>query len=133
VSSLTSEQARAYLERWELVRAAEAAELQRTPMQTKLLQLAAPMQSREVFGTDPGREAESAKVHELWGADQAGDECLRRCLRRFWKTSRDCWRLIPTQMLQLPDAGSASSRLQRLCRTSWTSSTELLRDSRLGA
>jgi hypothetical protein len=46
VGALTAEQARAYLERWELVRAVEAAELQRTPMQTKLLQLAALMHSR---------------------------------------------------------------------------------------
>jgi hypothetical protein len=66
MSSLTSEQARAYLERWELVRAAEAAQLQSTQMQMKLLQLAALMQSREIFGADPGREADTRKVRELW-------------------------------------------------------------------
>jgi len=67
MSSLTSEQARAYLERWELVRAAEAAQLQSTQMHTKLLQLAALMQSREIFAADPDREAESRQVRELWG------------------------------------------------------------------
>jgi len=48
------------------VRAAEAAELQRTPMQTKLPQLAALMQSRGIFSADPDREEESRKVRELW-------------------------------------------------------------------
>jgi len=66
VSSLTSEQARAYLERWELVRAVEAAELQRTPMQTKLLQLAALMQARGIFSAEPDREAESREIRERW-------------------------------------------------------------------
>ena len=67
MSSLTNEQARAYLERWELVREAEATELRLTPMETKLRQLAALMQSREIFAVDPDREAECRRVRELWG------------------------------------------------------------------
>jgi hypothetical protein len=63
---MTPEQARAHLERWELVRAAEAAELQRTPMGTKLAQLAALMQTRGAFGADPHREAQTREVRERW-------------------------------------------------------------------
>ncbi len=67
MSSLTTEQARAYLERWELVREAEAAQLQSTQMQTKLLQLAALMQSRGIFGADPGREGTAERSASFGG------------------------------------------------------------------
>jgi hypothetical protein len=63
---ITPEQARGYLERWELVRQAEAAEILRTPMETKLRQLAALMQTRGAFGADPHREAKTREVRERW-------------------------------------------------------------------
>jgi hypothetical protein len=66
MSTITPEQARAYLRRWDLVRDAEAAELQRTPMALKLCQLEALMASRDAFGDDPQREQEIESVRERW-------------------------------------------------------------------
>jgi hypothetical protein len=63
---MTSEEARAYLARWQLVRDVEAAELRNTPMETKLTQLAALMSSRDVFGPEPDREAQLRDVRERW-------------------------------------------------------------------
>ncbi len=66
MAAVTPEEALAYFRRWELVRDAEAKELRRTPMQTKLQQLAALMASRHVFGSDPDREAQIQVVRERW-------------------------------------------------------------------
>ena len=66
MAAITPEEARAYFRRWELVRDVEASELRRTPMETKLQQLAALMASRHVFGPEPDREAESRVVRERW-------------------------------------------------------------------
>jgi hypothetical protein len=66
MSAITPEQARAYLERWDLVRDAEAVELQGTPMALKFRQLDAMMASRDAFGDDPQREQEIASVRERW-------------------------------------------------------------------
>jgi len=63
---MTPEQARSYFERWDLVREIEAAELRRTPMETKLRQLAALMESRRVFGPEPDREQQVEAVRERW-------------------------------------------------------------------
>lgn len=63
---MTSEEARAYLARWQLVHDVEAAELRNTPMETKLTQLAALMSSRDVFGPEPDREAQVRDVRERW-------------------------------------------------------------------
>jgi hypothetical protein len=73
MSAITPEQARAYLERWDLVCDAEAVELQRTPMALKFRQLEALMASRDAFGIDPQREREIESVRERWAA-------LRRAL-----------------------------------------------------
>ena len=70
---MTPEDARAYFERWELVRDAEAAELRRATIETKLQQLAALMASRHLFGADPDREAQVNEVREKWAS-------LRRAL-----------------------------------------------------
>jgi hypothetical protein len=64
--AITPEEARAYLRRWELVRDAEARELRRTPMETKLQQLASLMASRHVFGPEPDRDAQIQVVRERW-------------------------------------------------------------------
>lgn len=66
MSAITPEQAMAYLRRWDLVRDAEAFELQRTPMALKLRQLEALMASRDAFGEDPQREQEIESVRERW-------------------------------------------------------------------
>jgi hypothetical protein len=64
--AVTPEEALAYFRRWELVRDVEARELRRTPMETKLQQLAALMASRHVFGPEPDREAQIQVVRERW-------------------------------------------------------------------
>lgn len=64
--AITPEEARAYFKRWELVRNAEARELRRTPIETKLQQLASLMASRHVFGLEPDREADTRVVRERW-------------------------------------------------------------------
>jgi len=66
VAAVTPEEALAYFRRWELVRDVEARELRRTPMETKLQQLAALMASRHVFGPEPDREAQIQVVRERW-------------------------------------------------------------------
>lgn len=66
MSAMTPEQARAFFERWKLVREVEAAELRRTSMDSKLRQLAALMESRAAFGPDPQRESETEAVRERW-------------------------------------------------------------------
>jgi hypothetical protein len=66
MAGMTPEQVRAYFARWELVRAAEAAELRHTTMQTKFQQLAALMASRHLFGPEPDREAQVLEVRARW-------------------------------------------------------------------
>lgn len=66
MADLTPEQARAYLNRWDLVREVEASELRRTPMETKLKQLAALMASRHLFGPEPDRETQVREVRDRW-------------------------------------------------------------------
>jgi hypothetical protein len=66
MAAITPEEARAYFRRWELVREVEASELRRTPMETKLQQLAALMAARHIFGPEPDREAETRVVRERW-------------------------------------------------------------------
>lgn len=66
MAAVTPEEAVAYFGRWEMVRDAEVRELRRTPMETKLQQLASLMASRHVFGPEPDREAETRVVRELW-------------------------------------------------------------------
>jgi hypothetical protein len=66
VSAISPEQAKAYLERWELVREAEVTELQRTPLAVKFRQLAALVASSGLFGGDPQRAHEIEVVRERW-------------------------------------------------------------------
>jgi hypothetical protein len=71
---MTPEEARDYLQRWELLRDVEAAELRRTSLETKLQQLAALMAARDLFGPEPDRETQLLDVRELWAR-------LRRAVR----------------------------------------------------
>jgi hypothetical protein len=66
MAAITPEEALGYFRRWELVRDAEARELRRTPMETKLQQLASLMASRHVLGPEPDREAQTRVVRERW-------------------------------------------------------------------
>ena len=66
MAKMTPDEARAYLQRWELLLEVEAAELRRTSMETKLRQLAALMAARDVFGPEPDREAQVLVVRERW-------------------------------------------------------------------
>lgn len=63
---ITSEEARAYFERWAIVRNLEIEELRRTSMETKLQQLASLMASRLAFGPEPDRERDVEVVRERW-------------------------------------------------------------------
>jgi hypothetical protein len=58
--------AQAYLDRWSMVRDAERVQLQTTPLEIKVKQLAALMESRELFGSDPKREQEIEEVRTRW-------------------------------------------------------------------
>lgn len=66
MAKMTSEQALAYVGRWQQVRDAEVAELQRTSTETKFKQLAAIMASRDAFGPEPGRDTRVREVRERW-------------------------------------------------------------------
>ncbi|MGH8220539.1 MAG: hypothetical protein ACREUT_18550 [Steroidobacteraceae bacterium] len=66
MAALTPEEARAYFERWEWVRDAEAAELRRTSVEVKLRQLGALMASRDLFGPEPDRDAQIREVRDRW-------------------------------------------------------------------
>jgi hypothetical protein len=63
---MTSEQAQAYMRRWQQVRDAELAELQRTSPETRFTQLAALMASRDAFDAEPDRDAQVREVRERW-------------------------------------------------------------------
>jgi hypothetical protein len=66
MGNMTPDEARAYFGRWQLVGEAEVEELRRTPIETKLRQLAALMASRHLFAPEPDREAGIQAVHERW-------------------------------------------------------------------
>jgi hypothetical protein len=88
MAAITPEEAGAYFRRWELVRDAEARELRRTPMETKLQQLASLMASRHVVGPEPNREADTWVVRERWAR-------VRRALSRFGSGSGRTVRATP--------------------------------------
>jgi hypothetical protein len=66
MTAITPEEARDDLDRWALVQAVELEELRRTPMDTKLRQLASLMASREHFGEDLTRENDVQEVRRRW-------------------------------------------------------------------
>ena len=66
MAAITPGEARAYFERWKLVREVESAQLQRTSMEAKLQQLSSLMASRSIFCPDPDREREIDVVRERW-------------------------------------------------------------------
>jgi len=66
MNSITPEQARAYLNRWELVRQAEIKELRAASFETKLRQLDVLMASRSLFGNDRNRETQVREIRNRW-------------------------------------------------------------------
>ena len=66
MATITPEEARAYIERWELVREEEDRQLRSTPLAVKFRQLEALMESRHLLGPDPNRAAEVQVVRERW-------------------------------------------------------------------
>lgn len=65
MSKIDPEAAQQFLDRWALVNAHELEELRRTPMETKLRQLASLMASRDLFA-DPDRDKEASEVQQRW-------------------------------------------------------------------
>ena len=63
---ITPEEAQAYSDRWATVEAFQLEELRRTPMETKLLQLAALMASRDSFAYDAERDKGVLEVRKRW-------------------------------------------------------------------
>ncbi len=63
---ITLEEARAYTDRWAAVEAFQLEELRRTPMETKLLQLAALMASRDLFAYHAERDKGVLEVRKRW-------------------------------------------------------------------
>jgi len=72
VATMTPEQARAYCQRWKLVREVEIATLRSTTMETKLRQLAALMASKHLFRADPVRDQEVSEVRDRWARLRQG-------------------------------------------------------------
>ncbi len=68
MAAITPAEAQAYVKRWELVREIELVELRHTSMDVKLRQLAALMESREIFGVDPERENGVQLVRDRWAS-----------------------------------------------------------------
>jgi hypothetical protein len=66
VTSITPEQARAFLDRWKMVREVEAAEHRDSSMETRLRQLSALVCSRQLFDVDPDRERRAEEVRKRW-------------------------------------------------------------------
>jgi hypothetical protein len=73
VATITYDEARAYFERWELIRDLEIATLRSASMDSRLRQLESLMASRSIFASQPDRQEEIELVRERW-------DCLRRAL-----------------------------------------------------
>lgn len=66
MATITPDEARAYADRWAAMEAFELEELRRTSIETKLLQLAALMASRDLFAPDSARDKGVLEVRERW-------------------------------------------------------------------
>lgn len=66
MAAITPKDARNYLNRWNVVREAEATELRGTSMEIKARQLAVLMASRNLFRPDQTREHEIDDVRARW-------------------------------------------------------------------
>ena len=66
MATITPDEARAYADRWAAMEAFELDELRRTSIETKLLQLASLMASRDLFAHDSARDKGILEVRERW-------------------------------------------------------------------
>jgi hypothetical protein len=66
MTSITPKQARAFLDRWKMVREPGANELRDSSMETRLRQLSDLVGSRQLFTVDADRERGVAEVRERW-------------------------------------------------------------------
>ncbi len=66
MTSITPEQARAYLNRWKRVREAEAGEFCASSMETRMRRLSVLVGSSSLFAKDPNRERGVAEVRGRW-------------------------------------------------------------------
>jgi hypothetical protein len=66
MAKITPEEARSYADRWVAVETFQVEELRRTPMNIKLLQLAALMASRHLFAHDAERDKGVLEVRKRW-------------------------------------------------------------------
>lgn len=66
MSTITPKDARNYLQRWSLVREAEASELRSTSMELKARQLSVLMASRNLFRADDSRDREISDIRQRW-------------------------------------------------------------------
>jgi hypothetical protein len=66
VTTITRQEALAYLERWKLVREREARDQRATSMDERARQLSVLMASRFLFERDPNRERLVEEVRQRW-------------------------------------------------------------------
>jgi hypothetical protein len=66
MTSITPKQARAFLDRWKMIRELGADELRDSSLETRLRQLSALVGSRQLFNVDADRERRVAEVRERW-------------------------------------------------------------------
>jgi hypothetical protein len=66
MSSITPKQARAFLDRWNMVRESGADQLRDSSMETRLRRLSALVGSRQLFSVDADRERRVAEVRARW-------------------------------------------------------------------
>ena len=73
MTAITPEQARAFLDRWKMVREAEADELRASSMELRWRQLSALVGSRQLFGADPMGASAGQWVREFSSATAMSD------------------------------------------------------------
>lgn len=66
MSSITSQEALNYLDRWKSVRDREVVEWRKSSMETRLRQISALISSRDLFAEDASRQVRNAEVSERW-------------------------------------------------------------------
>ena len=66
MTTITSEQAQAFLARWTLIKQARIQEQQETSLETRVRQLSTLMASRDLFCPDPDRELGVEDVRQRW-------------------------------------------------------------------
>lgn len=66
MNSMTPDQARGYLQRWKLIKRAEAEALRTCSMETKLQQLSVLVASQDLFADRPDRDSQILEIRARW-------------------------------------------------------------------